>query len=69
MWDNQEDINLLHNDPGGLIMKYQKIISIIVQKKLINPGYFKMCEKDDLTQTISEKLLEKIPSIKKNYKI
>lgn len=67
MTGNQEDIYFLNNDPNGLILKYQKIISIIVHKKLIVPGYFKIQGKDDLTQAISKQLNEKIPSIKKNY--
>lgn len=64
---NSDDTFLLHHDPGSLILKYLEVISIIIQKRLINTGYFLPEEKDDLVQTVCKQLIEKAPSIKKNY--
>jgi len=67
MTENQKDIALLHADTGKLIVKYQTTIGIIIQKTLINAGFYLFQEKEDLIQEVSLRLLEKADEIKKQY--
>ncbi len=64
---NDYEVRLLHENPGELILLYQELIKIIVQKQLINPGFFKSQNRDDIIQTINEHLLKKMPHIAKYY--
>lgn len=68
MDENKKDIELLHRDPGNLILKYQEGINIIVQIHTINKGFYNMDDKEELVQEVNLGLLESIDSIKKNYK-
>jgi RNA polymerase sigma factor (sigma-70 family) len=61
-----DDVDLLHNNPGKLIEKYQDTIIIIVNK-FIQTGYVRFADKEDFLQDINEQLLIKIPKIKKQY--
>jgi hypothetical protein len=60
-------MELLFNNPRELLIKYQFIIEIVVSK-YVRYGYFKPDEKNDVIQTTFLKLLDKIPSIQRNYK-
>ena len=67
MTENQKDIELLHTDPGELIVRYQASISAIVQKRLINTGFYPFQEKDDLIQEVSVRLLAETGKMQKQY--
>jgi len=69
MTANQKDIELLHSNPGELVVKYQTIINIIIQKTLIAPGFYPLQEKEELCQDVSLRLLEKTDEIKKQYNV
>lgn len=64
---NDYEVSLLHENPGELIIHYQEMIKIIVQKQLINPGFFKSQNRDDIIQTVNEHLLIKTPYIAEHY--
>lgn len=64
---NALDVYLLNHDPHKLLEHYQPTIEIIV-KKYIARGLFRPQEKDDVVQTINEKLLSgKIAKIQNLY--
>jgi len=67
MTENQKDIALLHADPGKLVVKYQTTIEIIIQKRMVNSGFYLYQEREELCQEVSLRLLEKADVIKKQY--
>lgn len=69
MTANQKDIELLHANPGELVVKYQTTIDIIIQKILITSGFYPLQEKEELRQEVSLRLLEKTDEIKKQYDV
>lgn len=66
MDENGYEIQLLKTNPNNLIVHYQPIIKIIVNKYLYK-GFFSPSNKDDLTQQINEQLLIKIPKIQAQF--
>ncbi len=66
MDSNQQEIALLHEAPGELIVKYQPIVLVIV-RMFIKSGYFRGEEPREVIQTVNEKLLERIERIRDNY--
>ncbi len=64
--ENTRDLELLRNDPQGLILHYQPMISIIV-RIYVGSGMFLPEEIDDVRQTVNEHLLRKIPQIQRQY--
>lgn len=65
--ENQKDIALLHADIGKLVVKYQTTIDIIIQKRMVNTGFYRFQEKEELGQEVSLRLLEQADVIKKQY--
>jgi DNA-directed RNA polymerase specialized sigma24 family protein len=66
MTENEKDIQMLRTDPGGLILKYQETVKIIV-KKYILAGMFKPSDFEDIVQEITSALLVKIPAMQSHY--
>ena len=66
MTENEKDIKLLQNNPNSLIIKYQNLIEIIVNK-FVQTSYINYSDRDDFIQLINEKLLLKIQKIKEQY--
>ncbi len=67
MNENDRDIELLNKFPDKIIVQYQEMIRHIIQRTLIEPGYFNRQEKQDLIQDINERLIKKIPVIRERY--
>lgn len=67
MTTNQKEIELLKSNPYALIIKYQYIIKIIVNK-FISSGSISFSDKEEFIQTINERLLLSSEKIKKQYK-
>ncbi|MEZ5195457.1 MAG: hypothetical protein R2764_03385 [Bacteroidales bacterium] len=67
MSNNQEDLFLLHNNPEKMLLKYQVVISIIVQINLIDKGFFHSQEKEELIQMVNEALWGRMENIRKKY--
>lgn len=67
MINNQKEIELLKSDPNTLIIKYQEIISIIVQK-FIKSGSINQYDREEFIQVINERLLTSLEKIKDQYK-
>jgi hypothetical protein len=67
MTENQKDIELLATNPDEIIVKYAGTINAIVQKRLINTGFYMPREKEDLFQEISLRLLEEKYKIREQY--
>jgi RNA polymerase sigma factor (sigma-70 family) len=66
--NNENDIQLLFNDPNSLVERYQKTIGIVVNK-FVYSGFFTVDERDDVIQYVNEKLLsEKIAKMQQQYK-
>ena len=64
---NDEDIRLLADDWHQLLLKYQKVIEIIV-KQHFRKGYFRGQQIEDIIQNINLKLLEsRLERISKQY--
>ncbi|MHC1706303.1 MAG: hypothetical protein AB9842_02145 [Bacteroidales bacterium] len=63
---NQQEICLLHQNPGELIVKYQPIVLVVVQV-FMKSGYFRGEGKEEIVQQINEKLLERIEKIRQQY--
>jgi len=63
---NKKDIKLLHENPQGLILKYQSLIEFIVETYIIH-GFFNRYDRDDIIQSINESLLRKIPKLQEQY--
>ena len=68
MTENQKDIELLNTNPGEIVVKYQDLVSTVIQFKLINAGFYPTGEKDELIQEASIRLLGRMDAIKKQYK-
>ncbi|HRY33089.1 MAG TPA: sigma-70 family RNA polymerase sigma factor [Bacteroidales bacterium] len=66
MDSNQEEIGLLHESPGELIVKYQPIVLVIV-RMFMRSGYFRGEEPQEVIQSVNEKLLDRIERIRSNY--
>jgi len=63
---NNQEIELLRNDPKTLIVSYQPVIKIIIQR-YIHTGFIKVHDKEDFIQHINEELLKRIEKIQKHY--
>lgn len=64
---NEEDVQLLYHDPHALLTKHQPTIAIIINK-FIASGFFAPGEREDLVQTINEKLLrDKLRNMQAQY--
>jgi DNA-directed RNA polymerase specialized sigma24 family protein len=66
MTENEKDVQLLRNDFGGLIVKYQATVRIIVGK-FVASGLFRQSETEDIVQAVNDSLLQKIPQIRSQY--
>jgi len=64
--NNDEDIRLLNEDPGKLLIRYQPTIRIIV-KSLSFKGYLPRRDVSDLIQEVNRKLVERMPRIRQQY--
>jgi DNA-directed RNA polymerase specialized sigma24 family protein len=64
--NNDEDIRLLNEDPGKLLIRYQSTIRIIV-KSLAFKGYLPRRDISDLIQDVNRKLVERMPRIRRQY--
>lgn len=67
MRENQKELELLNKDPKELIVKYQELITIIVNK-FIGSGSINASNRDEFVQVVNERLLFSIDNIKKQYK-
>jgi len=67
MTNNDNEIELLKSNPNALIVKYQDIIKIIVNK-FISSGSINFSDKEEFFQIINERLLLSSKRIKKQYK-
>ncbi|MBT7094235.1 MAG: sigma-70 family RNA polymerase sigma factor [Bacteroidetes bacterium] len=63
---NQVEIRLLKNSPGKLLVKYQRMIRIIV-RVYIQRGMISQRDQQDMIQEINRKLIERLPKIQKQY--
>jgi DNA-directed RNA polymerase specialized sigma24 family protein len=63
---NQQDVQLLREQPRELIIKYQDIIQIIV-KKYIASKMFHASDFEDVVQAVNEDLLSKSERIRDQY--
>jgi RNA polymerase sigma factor (sigma-70 family) len=61
-----KDVDLLYEDSGKLIEKYQDTVTYIVSQ-FVRSGFIKISNKDDFKQDVLEQLLLKIPKIKQSY--
>jgi len=66
MTDNEFEVSLLHADHNHLIVLYQPIVAIIV-RKYIGSGLFHRDEFDEIVQTVNERLLSKMHTIRAQY--
>lgn len=65
--NNQEEVQLLKENPGALVAHYQTIVKIVVSK-FIARGFFSYDEQMEVVQQVNEALLsKKIESIQRNY--
>jgi len=65
--NNEHDIKLLFNDPGGFIEAHQKTIHYVVNK-FVYSGFFTYNDRDEVVQYVNEKLLtSKIEKMQKQY--
>ncbi len=64
---NDKEIKLLTSDPSALIVKYQYIIKIIINK-FISTGSINPSDREEFIQIVNEKLLLSVEKIKKQYK-
>lgn len=60
------DFHLLHSDPKGLVMAYQRMIESIVWK-FVKSGMFAHESIADVVQTVNMELLERIDRIQANF--
>lgn len=67
MLRNQKEIELLHSNPGELIVLYQDIVSIIVDK-FVSSGSINISDRDEFIQIVNERLLLSAEKIKTQYK-
>lgn len=66
MDENKKDIDLLMNDPGALLVKYQNIVEISVVK-YCGQGYFPYADVDEVCQYVNEKILIRAENLQKQY--
>ena len=66
MIDNEMDVEMLHSDPRGLVLRYQETVRIIV-KKYTASGLFKPADFEDVVQEINASLLAKMPMMQVQY--
>jgi RNA polymerase sigma factor (sigma-70 family) len=64
--ENEQDVELLRTNPKQLIVKYHKMVEIVV-KKYISTGMFEATEFDDIVQSVMESLLSKLPAMQRQY--
>jgi len=63
---NKKEIELLYKDPRSLIIAYQPVIKIIIQRYM-QTGFIKVHDKDDYLQHVNEELLKRVEKIQKNF--
>lgn len=66
MSENQSDLEMLEQNPGQLVLKYQPLIETIVNL-FIRAGNFRAEGREEIIQHVNLTLLLKIDSIKKQY--
>jgi len=66
MSQNNEDLNLLREDPGALVLKYQQLVSTIVQLQ-VRAGYIKRRDKEEYVHYILDEFLGRIQHIRQLY--
>lgn len=66
MQDNQDDLELLKDNPVKLLMKYQQIFTMIT-RRYARCGYFQVSDCDDILQHVNEQLLRKVNKIQCQY--
>ena len=60
------DITLLHDDKDEFILRCQRIITIVV-KHFIKKGLFLPEQYRDITQSVNEELIKRLPGIRSNF--
>lgn len=63
---NRREVELLHENPGQLIVEYRSMIGIVVWN-MIQRGMFPPSEHKELVQAVTVKLLQLIPTIRRGY--
>lgn len=66
MSENTEDIRLLWDDPGELLLKYRPLAETVVQMR-INAGVVRREEKQEYVHYILDAFAQRIPSVREQY--
>ncbi len=64
--ENDKDLRLLNEDPNGLVLRHQKTIQIVA-KQLIARGFFPADDLEDIVQSVTVALLEKMPVLRRQH--
>ena len=62
----EREVELLHNDPGALVVLYQDMVGIVVWNA-IQRGMFPPSEREELIAAVTAKLLELFPRLRRTY--
>ncbi len=62
----ESDLEILKTDPTRLLLNHRRTVRLVVSK-YVSTGMFRMCELDDVVQSVFEILLGKIPAMQEQY--